>query len=151
MLSPESGKLFRYGFNLLGHSDELGTINSPTSIAAIPNGENINDGGNVIIGNSNGEAVSYPYTADSVGQSNASTQIFNTPVNDMALTSDNTIKAISTNDNSVAEVNANLNLLDRIIPSDQETGYRRVVADQDSTLLLSNTHSNCFYRIRKSR
>ena len=151
VLSPESGKLFRYGFNLLGYSDELVTINPATSIAAVPNGENTDDGGNVIIGNSNGEAVSYPYTADSVGQSNASTQIFNTPVNDMALTSDNTIKAISTNDNSVAEVNANLNLLDCIIPSNQETGYRRVVVDQDSTLLLSNTHSNCFYRIRKSR
>lgn len=147
ILSPSKQTLQIHGF--IGNvrtSDILANLNSPTSIGTVPSANNINDG-YLIIGNSDGDASSYPYTEDSVESCVASANIFNTAINAIALTSDDTVKIVSTNDNSVVEANANLNVLDRLTPNNAETGYRKVITDGNDTLLLSNTQSNYFYRV----
>ena len=105
--------------------------------------------GSLIFGYDDGTAKTYYYNGDILQDGINSTQILTAPINSMTVTGDQTIQMVSTNSNVVVEVTPTLASRDSMIPNTKEAGYRKVISDGNSTLLLSNTHSNCFYRIQK--
>ena len=132
---------------------------SHTKVTAMSNTSDASsDNGYLLLGTQNGHVMGFLHGAannsDQLNVVSDQTIWNNIPISSIASGQDSCEngRIVSTATNEVVEIKpSTVSACDRIIPSDQETGYRRVVADQDSTLLLSNTHSNCFYRIRKSR
>ena len=150
-LEPSIGRVRYTNFDKGSHFSYVSEAENATSVAAIPDGENSNDG-HLIVGDAMGMIRSYSYVIDSCNEvPNGTNQVLNTPINNMALTQNNTVQMVSTNNNTVAEIDDSMVVLDRMAPNPQETGYRKVISDGNSTLLLSNTHSNYFYRIQKTR
>lgn len=146
-LIQESGEGYYNHFNEGVYNITIPETSNTVSMAAIPDTSNTD--GHLILGDDTGNAVSRQYTLASIEATpTASIHVFDSPINNMTVTQNSTVKMVSTNNNEVAEVDANLNVLDRLIPDATETGYRKVITDNNDTLLLSNAHSNYFYRVK---
>lgn len=129
---------------------DLPNMGKPTSMAAVSVNPEQHEG-HVFLGYENGEMRSANYTANHLDDFGNAQSVLPGAVNSMAATANQTVKAVSTNSNIVVEITPSLGAEDTIIPSNAEIGYRKVITDGNDTLLLSNTHSNYFYRVRKTR
>ncbi len=145
----------REGMNRLSHYrfisgakqfTNISNLTFPLSMAKMSTEEN---DGAILLGYEDGHIESREYTDSAIGTP-SSVQIWNEkPIISMSGMTNQTVNVVSDNTNELANVNASLNVLDRMTPNSSETGYRKVIADNDTTLLLSIIHSNYFYRIKK--
>ena len=129
---------------------DLPNMGKPTSMAAVSVNPEQHEG-HVFFGYEIGEVRSANYTANHLDDFGNAQSVLPGAVNSMAATANQTVKAVSTNSNIVVELTPSLGAEDTIIPSNAEIGYRKVITDGNDTLLLSNIHSNYFYRVRKTR
>ena len=139
-------RLSLYGTSIIKHHT-IPNMGYPTSMAAVPVDQNENEG-KVLLGYDNGAVRSSDYTADTLGEFSEPVAVLNGSVNSMSATPNKTIRAVSTNSNEMVEFDGNLSVTDKVTPNAKETGYRKVITDNNDTLLLSNTHSNYFYRVK---
>lgn len=148
----------RAGMNRLSHYrfvsgskqfTNISNLTFPLSMAKLSTEEN---DGTVLLGYGDGHIEARRFTTATTIKNPISAQIWSgNSLTSMSSTTNQTVNIVSDSTNEVANVSASLNVLDRMTPTVHETGYRKVIGDNDQTLLLSNTHSNYFYRIKKVR
>ena len=135
-------------FNGVGQNFPLNnSIDNPISFAVVSTDQGQNKG-KALLGYDNGAVRSSDYTVDTLGEFSEPVVMLNGSVNSMSATPNKTIRAVSTNSNETVEFDGNLSVTDKVTPNATETGYRKVITDNNDTLLLSNTHSNYFYRVK---
>ena len=139
--------LIRHTFD--GGTDhyDIPNMGKPTSLGTVSTDVE-NHEGKVFFGYDTGAVRSSDYTADTLGEFSEPVVMLNGSVNSMSATPNKTIRAVSTNSNEMVEFDGNLSVTDKVTPNATETGYRKVITDNNDTLLLSNTHSNYFYRVK---
>lgn len=141
------GRLIVNEFNPYYHTYDIPDMGTPISMAAVSVNPDQHEN-YIFLGYENGGVRASFYSAGQLGEFSQPKTILQGPISSMTPTTNHTVKTVSTNSNQIVEITPSLDIQDTIIPNPSETGYRKVITDKGDTLLLSNTQSNCFYRIK---
>ena len=145
--SDKPNRLVHYRDDSFKNRDTINDWEFPLNMAKLSSSPT---DGRLFVENSPGNVQSRSYDANNVGDVDGSTVAWNgLPISSMATSKSNDVlRVVSKGTNEVFESNATLTNTDRVIPNPSEKGYRKIIADGNDTLLLSDTNSNYFYRVR---